>query len=85
MQLLHVTFGKSHSVAWLRPIYLIYNMLCWRNWLGLKIGKNKTNKQKKKKRLTSQTSGSNSRTESSRVALTIRNDGTISLRTAFRL
>ena len=47
MQLLHVTFGKSHSVAWLRPIYLIYNMLCWRNWLGLKIGKNKTNKQTK--------------------------------------
>ena len=23
MQLLHVTFGKSRSVAWLRPIYLI--------------------------------------------------------------
>ena len=84
MQLLHVTFGKSHSVAWLRPIYLIDNMLCWRNSLGLKIGKNKTKKNKKKS-LTSQTSGSNSRTESSRVALTIRNDGTISLRTAFRL
>ena len=60
--------------------YALLEKLAWPE------NRKKQNKQKKKKkRLTSQTSGSNSRTESSRVALTIRNDGTISLRTAFRL
>ena len=59
--------------------YALLEKLAWPE------NRKKQNKQTNKKRQTSQTSGSNSRTESCRVALTIRNDGTISLRTAFRL
>ena len=59
--------------------YALLEKLAWPE------NRKKQNKQTNKKRLTSQTSGSNSRTESCRVALPIRNDGTISLRTAFRL